>query len=277
MRSLRHLLLATLGTCCCMLQAAGQTVPADTTTHLRRGVTERTCLWGAGWANVLDTYLTPLAYKGTNFAMLHRTERLARWGQGKVSVLGRYQLHLAYLTAPTDDGKEWDAELTAAGGWLYNFHPSRRWRLACGGVLEGSGGFTYNVRGGNNPAQGRLGTALCAAALAEWSFAMLRSDALLRLEALAPVAGVMFAPQYGQSYYEIFSLGHSDGCVHFTHPGNCPTASLLAQAELPLWGARLSLGYQADVRQHTLGGLKRHAWRHTLLIGYVRRLNLLRR
>ena len=118
MRSLRHLLLAALGTCCCMLQAAGQTVPADTTTHLRRGVTERTCLWGAGWANVLDTYLTPLAYKGTNFAMLHRTERLARWGQGKVSVLGRYQLHLAYLTAPTDDGKEWDAELSAAGGWL---------------------------------------------------------------------------------------------------------------------------------------------------------------
>mgnify|MGYP000532505121 FL=1 len=42
-----------------------------------KGVTERQWLWGAGRANVLDTYLSPLTYEGPDFAAQHRTERRA--------------------------------------------------------------------------------------------------------------------------------------------------------------------------------------------------------
>lgn len=139
-----------------------------------------------------------------------------------------------------------------------------------------SGGFTYNTRGSNNPAQGRLGLALNASGLAEYRFPLFRKTAAARLSADMQLTGVQFSPEYGQSYYEIFSLGHTDGIIHFTHPGNCPTYRLQATVTLPVWGAQLTLGYEADVRQSKLGGLKRHAWRNQFLIGYTRHLKLLR-
>ena len=92
------------------------------------------------------------------------------------------------------------------------------------------------------------------------------------VQADVQLAGLQFSPEYGQSYYEIFGLGHTAGIVHFTHPLNCPTGRLLTTLSLPLRRASLHIGYLADVRQSKLGGLKRHAWRNCLTIGYSYRL-----
>lgn len=241
-----------------------------------RQITQHLWLWGAGRANVLDTYLSPLEYAGPNLSVLHATERTARWGKGRVSTYSLYTGNFAYLHSPTDDGREWDGELTAAGGWHYNWQPLPRLRLAVGGVAEISGGFTYNTRGSNNPAQGRLGLSLAASGVAEYSFSFFKKAATARLQADAQMLGVQFAPVYGQSYYEIFSLGHSNGVVHFTQPANCPSVRLQALVVLPVLGARLTLGYVADVRQSSLGDLKRHAWRNSFMLGYTRHLRILR-
>lgn len=244
--------------------------------HREAAATSRAWLWGAGRGNVLDTYLTPLEYTGPDYALLHRTERKARWGRGKVTVAAEYTAQLAYLHSPTDDGKEWDGEFTAAGGWLYNWRPAAHLRLCAGGMVEGSGGFTYNTRASNNPAQGRLGASLLAAALAEYTFPLFKGDAKAVVEVSAPALGVQFAPEYGQSYYEIFSLGHNSGTVHLTHPANAPSARLTALLEVPVLGAKVTLGWLSDVRQSKLGGLKRHAWRNTFMIGYTRSICILR-
>lgn len=243
--------------------------------------TEHQWLWGVGIANVLDTYLSPLTYKGTDVTWLNRTERQARWGESRVTVLGLYNAHFAYAQSSTDDGKYLDAELTAAGGWHYNWQfgsPTTsipHWRVAVGGLVETSGGFTYNTRNGNNPAQGRLGISLLASTLVERNFSFFKQRATARVQLDAQLVGVQFSPVYGQSYYEIFSLGHSQGVVHFTHPGNSPSARLLAMLTLPLKKSNVSLGYLADVRQSKLGGLKRHAWRNTFMIGYTRNITRL--
>lgn len=240
-------------------------------------VTTRQWLWGFGRANVLDTYLSPLEYTGPGLTLRHTAERPARWGGGRVTAYSLYMLQGAYLHSPTDDGKEWDAELSAAGGWHCNWRPAPGLRLAAGGLLEATTGFTYNTRGSNNPAQGRLGVSMAASGLAEYAFPFFaRRTATARLQLDAQLMGLQFSPAYGQSYYEIFSLGHSSGILHFTHPANCPTLRLSGGVTLPLWGARLTLGYLGDIRQSALGGLKRHAWRHTFMIGYTRRLLLLR-
>jgi len=238
-------------------------------------VTSSLWLWGAGRANVLDTYISPLEYTGPEISALHSAERMAHWGKGHVTTYSVYTGHATYLHSPTDDGKEWDAELTAAAGWHYNWRPTSRWRLAAGGLAELSGGFTYNTRG-SNPAQGRIGLSIATSGLAEYSFPFFKKTAIARVQADAPLFGVQFSPEYGQSYYEIFSLGHSSGVVHFTQPGNCPTLRLQALVTLPVFGASVTLGYLGDIRQSELGGLKRHAWRNGFMIGYVRRLRIVR-
>ncbi len=243
----------------------------DSLCHVKTTLTE----WGVGGANLLDTYLSPLTYTGTDFAINHHTERLAHWGKGRVTVNAQYGGHYAYVQSPTDDGKDFDAELTLSGGWHYNWRPTNHWRLAIGGLLELSGGFTYNTRNSNNPAQGRLGTALLASGVAEYYFRFFKKRATVRLQLDGQLAGVQFSPEYGQSYYEIFSLGHTNGIIHFTHPGNCPSARTQLHVVLPIKRSNISVGYQADIRQSKLGGLKRHAWRNVLMIGYVRNLKRL--
>lgn len=256
--------------------AKAQSVPLPITTtdslrHTKTTLTE----WGVGRVSLLDTYLSPLTYTGTDFALNHHTERLAHWGKGHVIVKAQYGGHYAYAQSPTDDGKEMDAELTFSGGWYYNWHLTEHWRLAAGGLLELSGGFTYNTRNSNNPAQGRLGTALLASGMAEYYFSFFKKRATIRLQLDGQLMGAQFSPTYGQSYYEIFSLGHTGGIIHFTHPGNCPSARAQLHVMLPIKRSCVSVGYQADIRQSELGGLKRHAWRNVLMIGYVRNLKRL--
>ena len=239
-------------------------------------VTESQWLFGGGWVNVLDTYISDLEYTGGDLAILHRTESLAHWGNDHVTTVGLYTLHGAYVHSPTDDGKEWDCELTASGGWLYNWKPASKWRFAAGGLAELSVGGTYNTRGSNNPAQGRASVQILGSGLAEYKFLVNDKEALARVQIDVPLTGVHFSPEYGQSYYEIFSLGHTSGIIHWTYPGNVPSAKMQASVQLPLLGSRLTLGYLADIRQSKLGGLKRHAWRHTLMVGFTRRLHIVR-
>lgn len=245
-------------------------VDSSTTTPLFcPKVTVKEWLWGVGRTDLLDTYLSPLTYKGTDLALSYQTERLAHWGHGGVTVKSLYDAHVCYAKSPTDDGKAIDAELTAAGGWRYNWNVSR-WRIGLGGLMEASGGFTYNTRNSNNPAQARLGLSLLASAIVAYRFPLFGHEGVVNVEMSGQMAGVQFAPTYGQSYYEIFSLGHTNGVVHFTSPANCPSARLKATVTLPVKNANVSVGYMADVRQSKLGGLKRHAWRNSFMIGYTR-------
>ena len=76
--------------------------------------TEHQWLFSIGGENLLDTYLSPLAYKGTTMGTSLRTERFTHFGAQRWTVRARYSLHAAYLASPTDNGKEWDALLSGS-------------------------------------------------------------------------------------------------------------------------------------------------------------------
>ena len=114
-------------------------------------VSRHTWLFGAGTANLLDTYLSPLEYTGPNLALLHRRERPVKWGGGKLTALTQTHGHVAYAKSPTDDGKEWDGELSVASGWLCRIPLSSRWRLSAGALgraedYDVASSRTYRIR-----------------------------------------------------------------------------------------------------------------------------------
>lgn len=239
--------------------------------------TRHTQLFGVGRTNLLDTYLSPVEYGGTSLYLLHRSERLARWGKGRVSVQGTYAGSIALPRSSADDDKAMDGSIEAAVAWHYNFpRTAAGTRLALGGMAGTTLGFTYLMRGGNNPAQGRWAADIGLSALCEQPFRVGRHTWQAAVQLDIPLLGVRFSPNYGQSYYEIFSLGHYDHNLRLTHPINAPTARLTALLNIPLWGANVCVGYGANVRQSEVNHLKYHSWNHCFLIGYVRRLRLLR-
>ena len=218
----------------------------------------------------------PVEYVGTSLSILHRTERTARWGKGRIGVQATYAGYAAMPRSQADDDPAMEAGLSAAVAWLYGFRPVGRWTFALGGMAEAESGFTYLVRGGNNPAQGRLAVHLGLTGRVVRPFRVGRQQWEARAQVDVPLIGAMFTPNYGQSYYEIFSLGHYDKNIRATHPWNAPSARLTATLTLPLWGAHLSLGYNGEARQSHVNHLKHHTWNHHFIIGYVRTLRLLR-
>ncbi len=235
-----------------------------------------THLFGFGSVNLLDTYLSPLEYKGQHFSTLHTTYRTLRPGS-RWTLSSRYGGDVAQATSPTDDGKYWDANFYAAAALR------RKMKHKRGSALNIEGGFmgetflggTYSTRGGNNPAQGRLGAQIGLSGEASYTFYLWHKPwrAVAALD--VPLLGVCFSPRYGQSYYEIFELRQDDHNIRCTYLGNAPSALFTAMIEIPLGKTALAVGYQADVRQSHLSYLKRHSWQNRFVIGWTRRIHIL--
>ena len=235
--------------------------------------TEHRWLFGiVGSQNILDTYLSPLSYTGLSHGTFHRSERPTHFDEKNCSVIFQTVTNFSYTSSPTDDGHYFDGQGTIGVGLAHVWNPSDKWRLTAGALLQGTGGFTYSTRNGNNPAQGRLAAELAPTATCEYNFSIGRMPLKARAQLDVPLCGVMFTPRYGQSYYELFSLGHYDRNIVFSHPFNAPTARLLTTLDFRLRHTWLSVGYEADIRQSDVAGLKRHSWSHTLVIGFVRRV-----
>jgi hypothetical protein len=139
-----------------------------------------------------------------------------------------------------------------------------------GPALTASGGFLYNTRNGNNPAQALISADIAASAAAIYTFNLWGHTMRLREQLDVPLIGLMFSPNYNQSYYEIFSLGNPDHNICFTYPGNRPNLRSQLTLDFPLLGATIRAGYLIDVRQSHVNNLRHHTYTHAFLIGWVK-------
>lgn len=235
--------------------------------------TRHATTFGIGGTSQLDTYLSPLAYTGPQLTVMNETLRpLVR----NAHVL--YQTQLIGNLLMTDNAAQnadmYGGEVRYEVGWMREWTDVLfpRLRLAAGGMAMGNLGFLYNTRNGNNPAQGYLGLQLAPTLSATYTVWRLR----LRYQATLPVLGAMFSPQYGQSYYEMFSLHHYDHNIRPTHPGNALSVQQLLTVDLPLRRCTLRLGYLSQLHQARVNHLRQHHYARSFMIGYVRELTIKR-
>lgn len=252
------------------------------TASAQKATVARTWLFGAGGGALYDAYLSPLNYHGTAANITMINERTKRLGDhyGKTKVM--FDLNGSATTNPGGNGHLYDGELMVAAGYYYG------WRFfngqlctSLGALAEISGGGTYSSRNGNNPAQGRARFDIAPSADATYAFSgprFLRTTDAKGRERMwqtklmldIPLAGVMFSPQYGQSYYEIFVLGHYDHNVCFSWPGNAPSARLHALLSIPVrHSGSFVIGYRGLALQSHVNGLGRHNWQNGAVIGFT--------
>ena len=86
----------------------------------------------------------------------------------------------------------------------------------------------------------------------------------------------MFSPHYGQSYYEIFTLGNSDGVIQFTSLHNQPSVRQMLSIDFPVRYAKLRFSYMADLQQSDVNNIKTHTYSHVFMVGFVKDLYLIR-
>lgn len=234
---------------------------------------ERTFSLGGGMTNLLDTYLSPLAYKGGHVALLDERFAQTTAKSGRWFTQSLFTLHGDYTIAA--EGRALTVGGMADYSYTYYYKPalkSKRWSLYAGPQAQLRIGGIYNLRNSNNPAQLKLGVNLAASAVGKYSFSLRKTPMNIRLQTDIPLLGTAFGPDYGQSYYEIFYLGQSEGCVHFTSLHNNLSLRSRLSYDVEFRPCTLRLTWQEDLYQWTLAGQQYRMFTHTVMIGLVRNL-----
>ena len=139
---------------------------ADSTNRNR--IITRATMYGIGFTNVFDTYLSPQEYKGIDFRISRESMRMTRLMGGNVSLQTFFQADLGYTHNKVDNNNTFSGLANWNYGLHYNFPITGNFKLLAGGVGDFNGGFVYNLRNGNNPAQARAYINLAASGMAIW-------------------------------------------------------------------------------------------------------------
>lgn len=228
---------------------------------------------GIGAVNILDTYLSPEKYRGTELRYISHTLRERR--DSRWSRLIVHQGNMSYSDNRSGNGGE------IAGAYTFSYGVHYNWNFFDGSLNVKAGaqadvnvGFLYNTRNSNNPAQARLSLNISPSAAATYRFRLWQRNYSLRYELSVPLMGLMFSPNYGQSYYEIFSRGNYDHNIVPTTIGSTPSLRQMLTFDFSLGRTTLRLGYLGDFRQAKVNNLKYHSYSNMLVIGIVRQFNI---
>ena len=228
--------------------------------------------FGLSEINTLDTYLSGYDYTGAGLYMQHENFRDARTGNYR----WKFQTMLDATLGYTSLG--YNGQIVAMGsyswGGYHQFITGKRLKFLTGAQIQAEGGALYIPGNGNNPVSAKLRTAIAASAMVIYSIPVMNDTWTARLQVDIPLVGVMFAPEYGQSYYEIFGLGHADDILAFTHPFNCPSWRQRLTLDIPLrWkhhSTTLRIAYTGDIYQSKINDIRCHIQRHAITFGMVK-------
>lgn len=239
------------------------------TRHVMRSV-----MIGAGHNNTFETYLSPLEYEGPEVRFAYETMRMTRLMDGNVSAQNLFQLHASYTENISQTNHTYGGLVNWSYALHYQFRPAKGLKILFAPMLDLNAGVVYNRRNSNNPAQAKAYGGLGASGMLIYRFRIKNYPLTVRWQANLPLLGVMFSPEFGESYYEIFSLGNGGRNVVFTSLHNNPSLRQLLTLDFPVGNTVMRVGYVCDLQQAKVNNLKSHTYSHDFMIGVVRNLYL---
>ena len=239
--------------------------------------TERRNMLIIGTANSLDTYLSPLTYRGTELRFTSQTVHNRKERNWTHTLT--HGLRLARETMRTNDGVRLEGGYDLSCSWQRKIVNRTvgywgRLMVTAGAGVDATVGFRYNAQNSNNPAQAEAAVCFTPAMAADWRFFLVspksgRRRALgLRYEAAVPLVGMMFSPAFGQSYYEIFSRGNYDHNLCTIWVGNAPSLRQRLLFNFKLLKRHFFIGYEGDYRQAKVNDIKYHRYTNAAVLGW---------
>ena len=220
----------------------------------------------AGYASVHDSYLTPITYDGLDLGLTFEAVRPIKRGQWLWQLMVGADYNYVENNARNNDLHKLMGDITfdMQRRWLGQW--DRRLDLSVGPMTQLRAGIVYDAVNSNNPVTVRAHWNVGATAMAAWHTRLGRKPVTLRYQVQLPVLGVFFAPEYDESYYEIY-LGNHRNLAHMGWWGNRLDMMHYLGADLPLGKTTLRLGYRTRMEHWNVNHLKVHDVSHSLVLG----------
>lgn len=225
--------------------------------------TNNTISASIGSANMYDTYLSPLEYKGFSIHLMYEQMRRTTWFDYKFYKQQIFELDLSKGDNPAKNVSEYWALLSYRIGGHYMMYNTDNFRLGLGGLWDINGGVLYNERNGNNPASARAYSNLNMSVTASYKFKW----GAVRWQIDSPFMGILFSPKYGQSYYEI-SLGNSVGLVNFASYHNQRALRNYISIDIPINKYTIRVGYMGSWYQTKVNEIQTHQYTNSFVVGF---------
>lgn len=239
--------------------------------EMKPGEVRHSYMLGVGAGNVLDTYLSPYSYRGLNTKLMFESLspcRTSIFGEGDYLYNTQLTVDCSLLDNHTKNVKGYAGGVRWNIGVLRQLYANGRFRIFAGPMANAYVGGVYNSRNGNNPAQLKLSVTLDARMKAMYDFDLWELPVHADYSLSIPLLGVAHAPEFGESYYELYKLeGNRNGMV-FVYPGNMPSMRHLLTFEVPVKaGHKIRFGYSGDLMQSKINDIKYHSYTNTFMVG----------
>ncbi len=225
-------------------------------------------MFDVGYASIHDSYLTPITYDGVDLTLGYETVRATHFSPDKW--LWQFQASVDYNYVENNAKNN---DLNKLLGDI-SFDMQRRWRgvltphldLSAGPMTQLRAGIIHNAANSNNPVSVRAHWNVGIAGMAAWNTHLGRKPVTLLYQAQLPVLGVFFAPEYDESYYEIY-LGNHRNLAHLGWWGNRFDMTNYLGADFNMGKTVLRIGYRNRLEHWTVNNLKVHDFSHSLVLG----------
>lgn len=239
-------------------------------------LTYQSYIAGYGSARVYDTYLSPLEYKGNNIGLLYEQMKMTGLMNGNISTQHLFDIEVGRTYNPAGTATDYTGIMEYDYGLHYRFNPVNKLQLFAGIQADGLFGFIYNNRNGNNPITGKINLNLNLSGIAAYKFIIKKQTVKLRCQMNIAIAGCMYSPQFGQSYYEI-GLGGDETLLHFASFHNQLMIKGLLSVELPFDRYALRLTYMNRFYETRINNLDTRMISNSFYIGLSRNFYIVSR
>lgn len=220
-------------------------------------------LFGIGKAFLGDSYLSPLTYSGISISLMSDRIKGTPYFNNKLLLQQQFLIQTAITKNPTASASEYYGNIDYRLTGFYPLYSNSRLRFFGGGGWEASLGGIYNARNSNNPGSLKVSTNFTLSAMAIYNWKIFT----LRWQLTTPFAGIFFSPEYGHSYYEIFSLGNDKGTLHFGSFHNQRALRNYFTIDVPLQNISFRFAYLGDYFHTHVNELTTTIVSHQFMIG----------
>ncbi len=221
---------------------------------------------------IIDSYLSPLTYNGINIKYENNREHLFSPYYTNLSWQSKTTVNASYTLNPTNTASMLHAGANYAWGIHYHFRPVKNLQILVGGFQDINAGVKAIVRNVNNFLSADFSSTLYLSASIRYTIPTRKRNLLLRADFQTPVIGVMFVPEEGASYYEIFDLGIMENTIHFSSFHNKYGISQTYTIDVPFKRSTWRFGFNYQLTKYTANNLVFKYENIGLIVGWVHQL-----